>query len=104
MWSWNRVSLKTLLRTKSWESFFFLNFDDNKNIDVKVEEEKLKEYLDSWLLENSGWFFTSSRRYIKSERSHFKFKKVAEFIIRRDYSLSIWVFHKKRNFVIILRN
>ena len=63
--------------------FVFLNFHDNKNIDVKVEEEKLKEYLDSLLLENSGSFFTSSRRYIKSKRSHFK------FIIRRDNSLSI---------------
>ena len=36
--------------------FVLLNFDDNKNIDVKVEEEKLKEYLDSLLLENSGQF------------------------------------------------
>ena len=34
--------------------FVLLNFDDNKNIDVKVEEEKLKEYLDPLLLENSG--------------------------------------------------
>ena len=65
------------------KAFVFLNVHDNKNIDVKVEEEKLKEYLDSLLLENSGWFFTSSRRYIKSKRSHF------EFIIRRDNSLSI---------------
>ena len=63
--------------------FVFLSFHDNKNIDVKVKEEKLKECLDSFPLENSGWFFTSSRRYIKSKRSHFK------FIIRRDNSLSI---------------
>ena len=35
----------------------FLNFHDNKNIDVKFDEEKLRMYLYSLLLENSGCFF-----------------------------------------------
>ena len=67
----------------------FLNFHDNKNIDVNFEEEKLRMYLYSLLLENSGCFFTSSRHYIKNRKTHyFKFKNVVEFTIGRDYSLS----------------
>lgn len=40
----------------------YLNFDDGNNNDIKIEQEKLEEYVDSLLPRNSGWFFSSSRQ------------------------------------------
>lgn len=45
---------------KCEKTIIYLNFDDSKNINVKVEEDKIKECRDYLLLENSGWFFCSS--------------------------------------------
>ena len=46
--------LKYCNEKKPEKVLVFLIFDDKKNVSVKIEEEKLKEYLDSLLLENSG--------------------------------------------------
>ena len=41
---------------KREKALIFLNFNNNKNIDIKTEGKKLKEYLNSLLIENLGWF------------------------------------------------
>ena len=63
---------------KRGKTIIYLSFDDGKNIDIKALEDKLKEYLDSLLIQNSGWFFSSSRQCL-NERSYFKFKNIVEF-------------------------
>ena len=35
----------------------YLNFDDDKNIGIKLEQEKMEEYVDSLLPRNSGFLF-----------------------------------------------
>ena len=66
----------------------YLNFDDDKNIDINLEQEKLEEHIDSLLPRNSGWFFSSSRQYaLERKRNCFKVKNIVEFISRRDHSV-----------------
>lgn len=74
---------------KREKALILLNFNNNKSIDIKTEGEKLKEYLNYLLIENSGWFFVSSGQKYFKRSSRFRFENVVEFIIRRDYSLTV---------------
>ena len=61
----------------------YLNFENDTNINVELEEEKLKEYIYYLLPKKSGCFLSSSREYkLKvyfKEESHYCV--VAQFVI-----------------------
>ena len=45
------------------EETVYLNFDKHKNINVELEQEKLKEYIFCFLLKKSGWLLSLSQEY-----------------------------------------
>ena len=45
------------------EETVYLNFDKHKNINVELEQEKLKEYIFCFLLKKSGWLLSLSKEY-----------------------------------------
>ena len=38
------------------KAIIYLNYDDNKIIDIKTEGKKLEDIIDNSLLRNSGWY------------------------------------------------
>ena len=38
------------------KAIIYLNYDDNKNIDIKTERNILEDIIDNSLLRNSGWY------------------------------------------------
>ena len=58
----------------------YLNFDNGKNINVQLEQEKLKEYIYCLLPKKSGWLLSSPREYKLTGKSIFyKFENIVEF-------------------------
>ena len=68
----------------------YLNFDNDKNINIELEQEKLKEYVNYHLPIHSGWFLSSSREYkLKRKRRYRRFENIVEFILRKDYTVVV---------------
>ena len=77
-------TFRTCPKHKREKATIYLNFDDEKNIDIKLEREKFVEYVDQLLLRDSGWFVVPPFREYKR---HLTFKRVAEFALRREQSI-----------------
>ena len=59
-----------------------MNYDRNKNIDIKTEIEKFENIRDDSLLRNSGWYLAP--KYVASKaKADFNYSNVAEFVLKR---------------------
>lgn len=56
-------TLRDCLVHKCEKIIVYLNFDNDKNIDLELAREKLIKYVDWLLPKHSRWFFSSSREY-----------------------------------------
>ena len=81
------LTLTTCHKDKREKATIYLNFDDDKNIDIKLEREKFVEYVDQLLLRDSSCFVVPSLREYKIDKRHLRFKNVVEFILRREQSI-----------------
>lgn len=53
-------SLITCYKHSREKAIVYLNFDDNSDIDIKVEREKFECIVDNLLLKNSRWYLVPS--------------------------------------------
>lgn len=53
-------SLITCYKHSRKKAIVYLNFDDNSDIDIKVEREKFECIVDNLLLKTSGWYLVPS--------------------------------------------
>ena len=68
----------------------YLNFDNDKNINVELEQKTLKEYIYCLLPKESGWFLSLSRECkLKGKSRSYKFENIVEFILRKDYTVAL---------------
>ena len=83
------LTLTSCHKYKRENATIYLNFDDDKNIDIdiKLEREKFVEYVDQLLLRDSSCFVVPSLREYKIDKRHLRFKNVVEFILRREQSI-----------------
>ena len=67
----------------------YLNFDDDKNIDINSERKKFEEYVHQSSLKDGGWFAVLYFRKckIEKERKHSKFENIVGFVLMRDFSI-----------------
>ena len=74
---------------KQEREVIYLNFDDDKNIDINSERKKFEEYVDQSSLKDGGWFAVPYFRKckIEKERRHFKFENIFGFVLMRDFSI-----------------
>lgn len=79
-------SLSACHKHKREKAIIYLNFEDGKNIDIKLKREKLEEYVNNLLSKNSGWFVFPSFRKYKTQRKRFRFQNTVEFVLKRDFS------------------
>ena len=75
---------------KREKAIFYLNFDNDKNINAALEQEKLKEYIYCLLPIKLCWFLSLSRKYkVKGKSRSYKFEDIVEFILRKDHSVAL---------------
>ena len=60
-----------------------MNYDYDKNIDIKTESEKFKDIVDDSQLRNSGWYLVSKYVKYKARTKYFDYSDVVEFILNR---------------------
>lgn len=60
-----------------------MNYDYDKNIDIKTESEKFKDIVDDPQLRNSGWYLVSKYVEYKARAKCFDYSDVVEFILNR---------------------
>ena len=77
----NYLQFDTLLQTFGWKSNYYLKFNNDKDIDIKVEREKFEYIVNDLLLKNSGWYLVPSLIEYKIKR--FKFSSVVVFVLKR---------------------
>ena len=66
--------LRTCHKHKREKATIYLTFDDDKNIDIKLERETFLEYVDQLLLRDSGLFVFPSFREYKIDKRHLRLK------------------------------
>ena len=82
--------LRDFFEHKREKATVYLNFDNDKNINIELEQDKLKEYVNYHLPIHSGWFLSSSREYkLKRKRRYRRFENIVEFILRKDYTIVV---------------
>ena len=69
-------TLTTFHKHKRKKATTYLNFDDDKNIDLKLERKTFDEYVDQLLLRDSGWFVVPSFKKYKIDKQHLTLKNV----------------------------
>lgn len=79
-------TLTTCHKHKCEKATIYLNFDDDKNIDIMLERETFLEYVDQLLLRDSSWFVAPSFRENKIDKQHLRFEN-AEFVLRREHNI-----------------
>ena len=73
-----------MLKTFIWKgNFISLNYDHNKNIDIKTEIEKFENTRDDSLLRNSGWYLAPKYVEFKAKADLINYSNVAEFVLKR---------------------
>ena len=83
IWIWI-LPWATCNKHKREKTIIYLNFDDDKNININLERKKFEEYVDQSSLKNTGWLVVPSfRKYeIEKKKRHFKFQNTVEFVLR----------------------
>ena len=76
-------SLITCFKHSREKAIVYLNFNDNSDIDIKVEREKFEDIVNDLLLKNSGWYLVPSFTEYKIKAKWFKFSNVIEFVLKR---------------------
>ena len=56
----------------------YLNYDDDKNIDIKTEREEFKDIIEDSLLKNSGWYLVPSYTENKTNKRWFDHNNLVE--------------------------
>ena len=64
------------------KAIVYLNYDDDKNIDIKTKREKFKDIVKDALLKNSGWYFVPSHTEYKINKRWFGHNNVVEFVLK----------------------
>ena len=61
----------------------YLNYDDDKNIDVKTEREKFEDIVEDSLLKNSRWYLVPCYTECKTNKRRFDHSNDVEFVLKR---------------------
>ena len=82
-------ALSTCCKHERQKTIIYLNFDDDKNIDINSERKKFEEYVEQSSSKDGGWFAKPYFRKckIEKERRHFKFENIVGFVLMRDFSI-----------------
>ena len=61
----------------------YLNYDDNKNIDVMTEREKFEDIVEDSLLKHFGWYLVLKYTEYKTNAKWFEYSNVVEVVLNR---------------------
>ena len=61
----------------------YLNYDNDKNIDIKSEREKSEDIVEDSLLKNFGWYLVPKYTEHKTNAKWFDYSNVVEFVLKR---------------------
>ena len=61
----------------------YLNYDNDKNIDVMTEREKFEDIVEDSLLKNFGWYLVPKYTEYKANEKWFEYSNVVEFVIKK---------------------
>ena len=63
-----------------------MNYNNDKNINIKTEKEKFEDIIDDSLLRNLGWYLVSTYTEYKVKAKWFYYSNVVKFVLKRKTS------------------
>ena len=72
-----------MLQTFLWKSDCLFELDEDKNINIKNERDKLQNVVHDSLRGNSGWYLVPTYTEYKVKTKWFNYSNVVEFALNR---------------------
>ena len=67
----------------SFKKIFYLNYNNDKNIDVKTERKKFEDIVENSLLKDFGWYLAPKYIEYKTNAKWLQYDDVVEFKLKR---------------------
>ena len=78
-----KYSLTECYKHSFEKAIAYLNYDDDKNIDVKTEAGKFEDILHDFSFKNFGWYLVPKYVEYKTNANWFEYSYVVEFVLKR---------------------